>query len=311
MSGLLSLRAATQTQVDMRRITNELADLQRQMASGAVSNDLRGFGGASSRLLNARSLKASADARGSVINQLQARFGVQGAALSQVAGAAGSLSQSIREAISANDGRGIGVELELSFASIVAALNESWNGQPLFAGERQGIGPIKVDTLDELAASAGPQDLFDEAERHQTLDLGAGQPIVLGDKASELSQGLFDALKELKLMLDSAGGTIGQPISATQRTQLLHVVDQLEAESTRFTSEEGRAGQLQKRFEGELVRLQERSNLITKEIGDQADADLEEVSVRLSALMLQYQASAKIYSEISQLSLLNFLPATG
>jgi len=307
VSGLLNLRFATQTQVDMRRITNELADLQRQVASGAAANDLQGFGGAAGRVLSAKSLKASAEARGSVINQLQARFGVQAAALGQIAGASTSLAQSIREAISANDGRGIGTELELSFSSIVSALNETWNGQPLFAGERLSGGPIKINTLDELTAASGPSDIFDEAERRQTLDLGAGEPIDLSAKASELSQGLFDALKSLQLLLDGSGGTIGQPITEAQRSALQNVVDRLEQESTQFITEEGRAGQLQKRFETELVQLQERSDLLTKEIGEQADADVGLVSVKLSALLVQYEAAAKTYAELSQISLLNYL----
>jgi flagellar hook-associated protein 3 FlgL len=307
MSGALTLRFSTQAQLDIRRITNELADLQRQVASGAAANDLRGFGGAASRLLNAKTLKSSSDARASVINQMQARFGVQAAALGQVASASSLLAQSIREAISANDGRGIATELELSFSSIVGALNETWNGQPMFAGERQGAGPIRINTLDELQAAVGPQDIFDEAARHQTLDFGTGAPVVIAAKASELSQGLFDTLSQLADMLDAAGGTIGQPISAAERTQLQQIADQLDAQAADFTNEEGRAGQLQSRFEAERIRLQEHSNLLLKEIGEQADADIAAISVKLSSLMVQYEAAAKTFAELSSLSLLDYL----
>jgi len=307
MSGPLSLRFSTQAQIDIRRISSELSDLQRQVASGAAANDLRGFGGASSRLLNARSLKASADAKSSVINQLQARFGVQGAALGQVAAAAGLLAQGIREAISANDGRGIATELDLSFASVVSALNETWNGQPMFAGERQGGGPVKINTLEELQAAATPDAIFDEADRHQTIDFGAGAPVRLAAKASELSQGLFDTLRQLKDVLDANGGTIGQPISASNRAVLQTIADTLDTEAANFTNEEGRAGQLQQRFAAERARLQEHSNLLLKEIGDQADADLASVSVQLNSLLVQYQAAAKTFAELSKLNLLQYL----
>lgn len=307
MSGPMTLRFTTQATLDIRRITRELSELQGKVASGREAKDLQGFGGASSRLLNAQSLRANADSRASVINQLQARFGVQGAALGQVAEAAGLLAQSIREAISANDGRGIATELDLSFASIVSALNETWNGQPLFAGERQGQGPIKISTLSQLKAATGPDDIFDEAERHQVLDLGAGEPIMLSAKASELSQGLFDTLDDLSTLIDSAGGQIGQPIGAANIAALLQLADRLDAESNKFTNEEGRAGQLQKRFDTERVRLQERSNLLVKEIGEQADADVAMVSVQLSALLVQYEAAAKTFSDLSQLSLLKYL----
>jgi flagellar hook-associated protein 3 FlgL len=307
MSGPLSLRFSTQAMADVRRITGELGRLQAQMASGAKANDLQGFGGGSSRLLSAQSLKSTADARGSVINQLQARFGVQGAALGQVAQASSLLSQSIREAISADDGRGIATELDLSFTSIISALNETWNGQPLFAGERQGSGPIQIDTIEELQGAANIEDIFDEAARHQIVDLGAGAPVKVSAKASELSTGLFQTLRAMKDMLEAAGGTIGQPITATQRDQLIVFADTLSAEANHFTNEEGRAGQLQKRFETELVRLEERSNLLTKEIGDQADADLGQVSIQISALLVQYEAAAKTFADLSKLSLLDYL----
>ncbi|MGQ0534245.1 MAG: flagellin [Caulobacteraceae bacterium] len=307
MSSPLTLRFFTQAQQDVRRITGELSDLQRQVASGAVAKDLQGFGGASSRLLNARSLMAASDSRASVINQLQARFGVQASALSQVAEAANLLSESIRDAISANDGRGITVELDLSFSSVVSALNETWNGQPMFAGERQEGGPIKINSLEELQAAATPEDIFNEAERHQLIDLGSGAPVKLAAKASELATDLFDTMRGLKDLLDAAGGTIGQPIDAATITALQNYANALDQHSADFTNEEGRSGQLQKRFAAERVRLQERSSLLFKEIGDQADADVAEVSIKLNTLLVQYQAAAKTFSELSQLTLLKYL----
>lgn len=307
MAGALTLRFSTQAQLDIRRMTRDLSDLQAQVASGAKARDLQGFGGGASQLLNAQSLKATADAHASVITQLEARFGVQASAQAQVATAAGLLSQSIRDAISANDGRGIAVDLPMSFSSIVAALNETWNGQPLFAGERQTGSPVKINTLDQLLAATGPDDIFDEASRHQTIDLGAGVPIKLAEKASEMAQPLFDTMKELKTLLDASGGTIGAPITTAQRDQLTSIAEALEAQANDFTSAEGRTGQLQTRFSAERIRLQDRSNLLLKEIGEQADADIAEISVQISSLLVQYQASAKVFSDLSQLSLLDYL----
>lgn len=308
MDGALTLQFSSQALSNIRRITRELTDLQRQVASGAAHNDLQGFGGGASRLLTANSLRAASNAQGSVINQLQARFGVQGAALGQVSNAAQLLAQSIREAVSANDGRGISVELELSFSSTVRALNETWNGQPMFAGERQsGGGPIRINTLEDLQNASGPDAIFNEADRHQTIDMGAGAPIVLSKKASELSQGLFDTMLQLKNLLDSTGGTIGQPISAQQTQQLQAIAAQLDSEAAKFVTEEGRAGQLSARFEAEQIRLQTRSDLLTKEIGEQADADVAMATVKLSTLMTQYEATAKTFAELSQLSLLDYL----
>lgn len=303
----VTLRLTTQVQASFRRMTAELTALQGQVASGAKAQDLNGFGEASTRILTAKNLKASIDARESVVSQLDARFGVQSAALAQVADASTQLAQALREAVSANDGRGIATELGLSFDSVVSALNQTWNGQPLFAGERQDVQPIRVRTLAELQAAATPADLFDEAQRRQTIDVGQGAPIEAAAKASELSQGLFDALRDLKNLLDASGGSIGQPINGAQSSQLLSIVQRLEAQSNTLITEEGRTGQVQKRLAEESLRLRGRSDLLVKEIGDQADADLAEVSIRLSSLTMQYQAAAKSFADLSKLSLLNYL----
>jgi flagellin-like hook-associated protein FlgL len=306
-AGVLTLRFSTQAQVDIQRITRQLSDLQRQVASGAKANDLLGFGAGASRLISAQGLRAATDARAAALQQLEARFGVQASALGQVASAAGTLSQSIHEAISSNDGRAVHVELSLAFSSVITALNESWNGQPLFAGERIGAGPVKINSLEELLVSLTPDQLFDEAERHQTLDLGVGEPIPLANKASEISIPLLSALRDLKQLVDGAGGELPAPLTGTQRDQLQALAERVEAEIDTFNNAEGRAGQLEKRFVAERSRLLARSNLLVREVGEQADADLAMVAVQINSLVVQYEAAAKTFGDLSRLSLLQYL----
>lgn len=303
----LNARFFMRAQGDVRRITSELGNLQAQIASTKVADTLQGFGGASSRILSASSMRAATDSRASVINQIEARFGVQASALGQISNATQALALTIREAISANDGRGVATELELAFNSIVGALNETWNGQPMFAGERQSGAPVKIASLTELVTTTATEDLFDESSRHQVLDLGEGAPIKLASKASELSTGLFDTLRQLKNLLDSSGGTLGSPLTAANTAALQGITGDLDTHAKNFVTEEGRTGQLQKRFEEDRLRLEARSDLLTKEIGDQTDADLAEVSIRLNTLLTQYEAAAKTFAELSQLSLLKYL----
>lgn len=306
-SAPLNARFFARAQHDVRRITSELGGLQAQIASGVKANTLEGFGSASTRILSASSMRANTDARASVVNQLEARFGVQGSALGQISDATQSLALTIREAISANDGRGVSTELELAFNAIVSALNETWNGQPLFGGERRNGSPVKITSLDELAATTQPEDIFDEAERHQIIDLGAGAPIKVAAKASELSTDLFNTLRQIKFLLDGAGGTLGSPMTGSYSGVLQNIAADLDFHAKAFVTEEGRTGQLQKRFEEDRARLQAQSDLLTKEIGDQTDADLAEVSIRLNTLLTQYEAAAKTFAELSQLSLLRYL----
>jgi len=308
MSGTpINARFFMRAQGDVRRITSELGNLQAQIASGAKADTLQGFGSASTRILSASSTRSNTDARASVLSQLDSRLGVQSAALGQVSDATQALALTIREAISANDGRGVSTELELAFNSIVAALNETWNGQPMFAGERLSESPVRITSLDELAVTVQPADLFNEGERHQIIDLGDGAPIKLASKASELSSDLFNTLRQLKHILDGAGGTLGSPMTGSYTDVLQNVAADLEFHAKSFVNEEGRTGQLQKRFDESRTRLEAQSDLLSKEIGDETDADLAEVSIRLNTLLAQYEASAKTFAELSQLSLLRYI----
>ena len=231
---------------------------------------------------------------------------MQAAALNQAAAANQNLANSIRDAISANDGRGVATELNLAFISAVSALNETWNGQPMFAGERLSGPPVRVNSLEALETATGSQ-LFDEADRAQILDLGAGSPLKLSEKASELSTEMFDAMRELHLMIEGMGGEIGQPIDSATTDQLLAFAERFEAVSTTFTNAEGRTGQMQTRFTAERSRQVERSNLLTKEIGERADADVAMISIRISTLLVQYEAAAKTFGDLSKLSLLDYI----
>jgi len=307
MLPISSTLVSAQAQLALSNMSQQLVELQRQIADGTKADDLKGFGASASQLLSAQSLKAAADAKSSVIAQLQARFDVQGSALQQVADGSRAIAQSIRTAISSNDGGAISTSLALNFSSIVGALNETWNGQPLFAGERLGAGPIKINSLQQLAAATQPSDIFQEATREQTIDMGAGAPIVLAKKASEMSQGLFDAMQQLQQMVDAHGGAIGQPISAPDVATLQNIATQLDAAGATFDTESGRAGQIQTQLQTQSTQLQNQSDLLTKEIGANRDADPAQVSIQLNLLETQYQAAAKTFVDLSKLSLLNYL----
>ncbi len=304
---LLTLRFNTQAQLDIARITRELTDLQRQVASAVKSNDLSGYGVGASRLLNTRGLVELTDARAGAALQLESRFGVQASALGQGAEAAFNLAQALREAISGDNLDAVSTELTVAFASSVSALNETWNGQPLFAGERLTGRPVRVVSLDELVAAAGPEDIYEEAGRSQVIDLGPGARLELADKASDLSGDLFDAFRELKLLTDSWGATPPDPIPSALRTQLQDIATRLDGARDTLIGAQGRAGQLENRLIAERQRLTDRSTLLQKEVGDQADADPAQLSIQINTLLAQYQATAKTFADISGLSLLDYL----
>lgn len=306
MTSALTLRYTMQMRLDIERMTREMSDLQAQVASGQRAQDLQGFAGKSNQVVNAQGLLALSEARASAATQLSARFGVQADALANAARAGVDLSTAIRSALSADDGRTLDIDLSVAFSSVVTSLNETWNGQPLFAGERVGVRPVPLGSIDDLVALPSGQ-WFDESERHQVVDLGAGAPVPLADKASEIGAGLLTAMRDLKVVIDAAGGRLSDDLTPTQRTQLEQIADALVAAANVVTASEGRTGQLARRIDDERDRLTTRANLLSRELAEETAADIPRISIELSTLEAQYQATAKIFSDLSELTLLNFL----
>lgn len=123
--------------------------------------------------------------------------------------------------------------------------------------------------------------MFDEASRHQIIDTGSGAPIKLAAKASELSTGLFDTLRELKIMLDGTGGALGSAAGRRQTDMLNTLAAQLDNHAKDFVTEEGRAGELPEPLRAAATACERAAGSISEKDGEQTDADLAEVSIRL------------------------------
>jgi flagellar hook-associated protein 3 FlgL len=291
---------------DLSRLQNQLVDLQRQVGSEHKAADLKGYGANSARIISANGMIAQANANAGAAQNLGARFDMVDSALNSTADASESLRLSILSAIGNDDGRFITDALQTAFDKARTALNTSYEGEALFAGERVGAQPIGVATLTDLAAAPSVGAIFDEAARPKTVDLGDG-PIQVSEKASDVSTGLFTAMKDLKALIDANGGTLPQPLTSAQKTTLQGLVTSLASARQTLLVAQGQNGETQKRVEADAARLSTHADALEKTVSDVRDADLAEVATRITAIQVQYEALAKTYSNLSQLSLLNYL----
>lgn len=305
MKPIPSFLISTLARNDLARISGELYDLQRQTASGAKASDLKGYGAGASRLVSARTAIAQADARVEAANRLVARLEIQDAALGQAASAAAQLKQEIMTALAADDGRYLAANLANAYEQATDALNTKYNGVSLFGGERIGGNAVTASEIADLPGVVNSDALYDESERLPTLDLGVGAPVVVAEKASSFSRKLYDAFYQLHNITRSQ--TLTNPMTADQRSQLLGIVQDLDLAHRDIVDAQGRNGDTQSRVERASERLTAQADLLTKHVGETADADLAEVAMKLAAAQTQYQAAAKVFAQIKDMSLINFL----
>lgn len=305
MKPIPSFLITTLARADLGRISSELYDLQRQTASGAREQDLKGYGAGASLIVSARTAIANSAARVDAANRLVARLDIQDIALGQAASSAAQLKQDIMTALAADDGRFLADQLKIGFDQATDALNTTYDGVTLFAGERRAGAVITAQTLGELPSAIQTGALYDESARTPTLDLGFGAPVTVAETASTFSRKLYSAMRELNDIV--LGEPLGQPLTTDQRARLTAAAQSFDLAHRDLVEAQGRNGDTQARVARTVERLTAESDLLSKHLGDTADADLAEVAMKLSAAQTQYQAAAKVFSQIKDMSLVNFL----
>jgi flagellar hook-associated protein 3 FlgL len=305
MKPIPSFLVATLARTDLGRISAEMYDLQRQTASGAKADDLKGYGAGASRVVSARSAIVQADARVETAKRLAARLDIQDIALGQAADAAATLKQDIMTALAANDGRYLADNLANAYRLATDALNTQYEGISLFSGERRSGNVIVATGIEDLPGLVRTGALYDESERVPSLDLGVGGAVPVSEKASDFSRELYDSFAALFSFTRTEPLT--DPMTADQRARLLGIVENLDLAHRDIVAAQGRNGDTQARVEAASERLVAQADLLAKHVGDVADADLAEVAMKLSAAQTQYQAAAKVFAQIKDMSLVNFL----
>lgn len=305
MKPIPSFLITTLARSDLSRMSNELYDLQRQTASNNKADDLKGYGNESGRIISARTAIAQSTARVDAANRLVTRFEIQDAALGRAASAAAQLKQDIFTALSSDNGTFLADQLASAFNQVTQALNTTYEGVSLFSGERRDAAAVQVSEIGDLLGALATASLFEESTRPQTVDLGVGAPVVVAEKASTIARSVYGVFKDLFNL--TQGGGLGNPITADQRTALLAISSGIDGAHQDIVDAQGRNGDAQSRVERDIVRLSTNADLLTKHLGKVAEVDLAEVAMKLSATQTQYQAIAKVFSQVKDLSLINFL----
>ena len=307
MTVVPTMRFAQQAQTDISRISAELADLQRQIASGKSVDDLRTLGDGSTRLISTAGVIRMDENRVRLGTEIEGRMRLQASAMQQASTSSTQLVRTIREAALNKDGGNLTTALEFAFLNLTQAMNESQSGVPLFGGERVGSPPVKVGTVTVLAMVSTQADLFDEAARKPRVDLGGGLTLDVADRASEISWDTFRGLRDLKQFIDAQPSVLGAGITDEQAGTLLSLAQSLETGIDKIRAAEARNGFKLERVEAARVQLQGRVTTLRQELSTQSETDFAAISTRLSVLQTQYQATGQTFAALSRLTLLDFL----
>jgi len=305
MTSVSTFFLAERNRYSFQTLNVQLADLQRQASSGYRADSVQGYGGDVGRLLSARETIAVAEARVEAARQLEPRLGLQDLAIGRLEGAVQQVRSAIENALAADNGLGLDSALEGAFDAAADALSQRFGETFVFGGERVGQNPVTVSSLTALAALPSAAEAFQNAARPQTFDYGQGGATPIAPLASELATDFFEALREIRGFVQT--NELDPALTNDQRDQLWSFVDQLRTVQEDVLQRQASNGVLQNRTEELALQEEARVVLFKGALGEVADADLAEVAARMSQLRTQFEASAEVFNQVRQLSLLNFL----
>lgn len=291
---------------DLMRAQVRQQDANAQVSSGKVASDLKGYAKSAETLLATRSIQTKVDSFLAQGKTLGSKLQSQDLALGQTADAAAGARQAVAEALATGRGESLMSELKSWFSSAADGLNARFGGRYLFAGGQVDTAPVTATTMADLTASPTVAAVFRNDNLTPTNQLDESTTIQSGFLADQLGTGLFDAFRQVQAFVDANGDFSGQ-LTPAQETFLQGMLGGFETARADLTDATARNGLIQNRVETTMKSQDARKAMLEGMVSGVTDVDMAEAISRLEQARTTVQASAQVFSALSQSSLLNLL----
>lgn len=284
----------------IQRSQQKLAAAQLQLNTDKKAPDYASLGTQAVRNLSAHSLVAREDAHSAVANQLGTTLSLYDANISGLDTLGGDLSQRILAAIGTGDSPGLQDAVNAAFDTFRSTLNASQGGVPLFGGS-QTTPPFTPKTLADTVG-LDPAAAFTNDDVRASARVGDHLDVRYGVTASDLGSDMLAAFRTL-----AEAGTIGVKPTPAQTDALKTAMNQIKTALGGVRTVNAENGRKQAQLETLATRADQRSLVYKDIISRNEDADLGQVAIDLAQQKTVLQASYSVFSQLSGLSLINFL----
>jgi len=278
---------------------------QKQVASGKIHETYKEFTGEVSTLLGSKNLLDRTESYIGAATHVKRNLDVNDLQLGNIIGKAEDIRQSVLESIAQDKTLVLMDTIEEAFSSMVASLNTDIGGVHVFSGGRTDVKAVVGDQLSDLVAAASASDLFQNDQRKAVAKIGKNTNMEYSLLADEVAGGIFAAIKNIG-DFDNITPISGDltPAQLTFLESQLVVLDAA-IEDLRIVNSSngmryGRADEL-------LTEHQSRETFMLNFISDIEDVNMAEAITRVNNDQIALEVSYKLTSELSQLSLLNFI----
>lgn len=307
-------RVATNNQAQIllaQLLQNEsnLNKSQEQVASGKVANTYAGMGDKAAVLEAARSAQAHADAIGSATQLAVNQADLQDAQTTSLANLADQLRQAVTKAMADDDASTLMSQAQSIFDQAKQILNsKDANGNYLYGGEKDTTAPVNVDSLTDLAALPSVSDAFSNGTIKKSINIGGGQTVQVGMLASDLGTQLFQSLADIANFNSGANGPLSNTITDTQSAFLTTQVQAAQTANQNLNNQAAANGFVYNHLNDVIDQQKSTSTLYKGFVQNLEEVDMGTAITQLNQNQVALQAAVQVTAQLSQVSLLNYLP---
>ncbi len=296
-SALLDLMAAQISQ----------QDAQERVSTRKNATDLTGFGRGAETLTAMKGAQNRLQGFLDTGDAVAARLQAQDLALTQMVDAITGAREAIAGALAADSNTVLMLDLQGHFQSIQNGLNTRHQGGYLFAGANTNTPPVNVGSLAELAAAPDVASVFTNDQLKPASRIAEATSVETGFLADALGADVFQILRDIQAYHSGPNGPLSGKPNDTQKAFLTAQLSRLDAVRIEVTDAASRNGSLQNRIDSVTAAHVEQMNALDALVSKRTDADMARAVTDLQLSQIAVQASAQVVSQLSQVSLLNYL----
>jgi flagellar hook-associated protein 3 FlgL len=289
--------------MDLMNAQRSVFDAQKQLATGKRADDLKGVGYQAEALSAAYAARDRALAFEEAATRTEARLEIQDVALERISDAL----MKLRVDLTTANPDFIMDQATQAFNEVRSALGARHAGAFVFSGTRSDTDPVGITDITDLVPLASAADAFQNSDRKAQVQVDTNIVHDAGPLANDVATDAFGILKRIAEFDAGAGGPFSTPDNAAQTAVMQAELQNIITAIDNINDVISENGALQSRVETERRSLDDRANFLTRMIGDMEDIDMAEAATRFEQARTAVDVSARTFSTLSQVSLLNFL----
>lgn len=288
---------------------NKLNTTQAQVTSGNVSSQYSGYGDKTAVLEATRSAANRTTGYQTATTNALTQVNEQDSQLSTLSDLANSLRTAITTALANNDGSTLMTTAQGIFDQASQILNtKDANGNYLYGGDNNTVPPLNISDMSDLASPATATGAFQNGSLASSVMVADGQSVQTGVLASDMGTQLMATLKSLVDLNNS--GALGTDLSTSQQSALSTAVGTATNAATTINNVAAQNGNSYSQLQDASANQKTMSSLYSTFVSNIQEVDMPTAITQLNQDQVALQAAVQVTAQLSQISLLNYLPAT-